>query len=227
MSPPREPLLVLFDLDGTLAATAPDIVNAINLLLAESGVPPMAAEDAATHVGSGAGAETLIGGAFARAGRPLSPEESRHLLVRYFEIYLKNLCVQSTLYEGCTDALDHLIARGHRLAVCTNKPTRHARALLERLEVADRFAAICGRDLFEAHKPDPRHVDGTIERAGGRDRRAILVGDSETDVAAARNAGIPVVLVSFGYGAGRAAALSPEATIDHFRDLPGLLESFP
>ena len=218
-------LLVLFDLDGTLAATAPDIVRSINLVLVEAGLRPLDEADAAACVGSGEGAEILIRRAFARSGKAADDAEVRRLLARYFVVYLDNICHESALYDGCAETLDGLIAAGHRLAVCTNKPTRHARALLERLGIADSFAAICGRDAFAAHKPDARHVTGTIEAADAVGRAAVLVGDTEVDLAAARNAGIPLVLARFGYGAATASPLGPEAEINHFRELPGALEA--
>lgn len=217
------PHLVLFDLDGTLAATAPDIANAINLLLVEEGVPPIAETEAHAYVGSGTGAEHLIAHGFRLAGRSLSDEERAVLLARYFALYLDNLCIRSALYEGCATALDALIAEGHVLAVCTNKPTRHARGVLEQLQVADRFAAICGRDAFAAYKPDRRHIEGTVAAAGAGDRPVVLVGDSETDVMAAKAAGIPVVLVDFGYGAEKARALGPDAVVGHYGDLLGTI----
>ena len=218
-------MLILLDLDGTLAATAPDIVRSINLLLAESGVARIDAGAAAKHVGSGAGAEMLIRGAFAHSGRDLPQAEVMRLLARYFEVYFDNLCVESRLYDGCVEALDRLAAAGHRLAVCTNKPTSHARALMEQLGVADRFAAICGRDLFAAHKPDARHVQGTVAEAGGPGDGVVLVGDSETDFAAARNAGIPLILARFGYGAEAVLKLGPDAVIGAFHELPAVIDS--
>jgi phosphoglycolate phosphatase len=225
MSRAAEDGLVLFDLDGTLAATAPDIAHAINLVLLENGLPSLPEGEAEGYVGSGAGAEFLIRRSFLRAGRDLAPAESKPLLARYFAVYLDNICLSSRLYEGCTEALDGLIAAGNRLAVCTNKPTAHSQALLERLGVADRFSAICGRDRFAAHKPDPRHVLGTIAQAGGAGRGAVLVGDSETDLEAARNAGIPLILVRFGYGADAAAQRGVDAEIGHFRELARALEA--
>lgn len=218
-------LLVLFDLDGTLAATAPDIVRSINLVLVEAGLRPLDEADAAACVGSGEGAEIMIHRAFARSGRAVDEAEVRRLLARYFAVYFDNICHESALYAGCAEMLDGLIAAGHRLAVCTNKPTSHARALLERLGIADRFAAICGRDAFAAHKPDARHVTGTIEAAKAVGRAAVLVGDTEVDLAAARNAGIPLVLVRFGYSAKTVSTLGPDAEINHFSELSEVLEA--
>jgi phosphoglycolate phosphatase len=114
------------------------------------------------------------------------------------------------------EALDALEGRGYRLAVCTNKVEAHSRLLLEALGVAGRFAAICGRDTFASFKPDPRHLTLTIAQAGGDPARAVMVGDSRTDIATAKAAGIPVVAVTFGYTDTPVEELEPDIVIDHY-----------
>jgi phosphoglycolate phosphatase len=123
------------------------------------------------------------------------------------------------LFPGVRAALDRFSDAGFRLAVCTNKPERLARLLLEKLDVADPFAAICGRGTFPMHKPDPRTLMLTIEAAGGDPRRALMIGDSKTDIDTAKNASAPVVAVDFGYTDTPVAELAPDRVISHFDEL--------
>lgn len=214
----HQPLTILFDLDGTLAATAPDIANAVNMMLSERGWPTISPEAAYDFIGTGAAAEELV--RLSLNGKIPPGHDMAALLARYFEFYCDNLCVQTTLFEGCEACLETLADEGHILAVCTNKPTRLARSLLEALGVDRYFSAICGRDYFPYHKPDPRHLTATIAAAGGQGRPALLIGDSITDCSAARAAGLPVILVSFGYSSVPVATLQGDAIVDHYRDLP-------
>lgn len=212
------PLTILFDLDGTLAATAPDIANAVNMMLAERQWPTILPEDAYDFIGTGAAAEELVRRSL--NGEIPAGHHMADLLARYFEFYSANLCVKTALFEGCDACLEGLRNEGHILAVCTNKPTDLSRRLLETLGIAHYFSAICGRDYFPYHKPDPRHLTSTIAAAGGEGRPAVLIGDSITDCKAARAAGIPVILVSFGYSSIPVATLKADAVIHHYRDLP-------
>jgi phosphoglycolate phosphatase len=123
------------------------------------------------------------------------------------------------LFAGVEDALAHFSGRGHRLAVCTNKMEEHSVRLLEALGVADQFDAICGRDTFAWAKPDARHLTLTIEKAGGDPRRAIMVGDSRTDIDTARAAGLPVIAVDFGYTDVPVLQLGPDRVVSRYRDL--------
>ena len=140
----------------------------------------------------GAGARALIERGLASVGREVTPAHLDELFRHFMVHYGQNLCVDSTLFPGVPDALDRLEEAGFRLAVCTNKYENHSVELLESLGIADRFAAICGRDSFPYFKPDPRHLTLTIEKAGGDPARAVMVGDSRTDIATAKAAGMPV-----------------------------------
>jgi phosphoglycolate phosphatase len=133
--------------------------------------------------------------------------------------YGENLCVETRLFPGVLDALDRLEEAGFRLAVCTNKYESHSVGLLESLGIAHRFAAICGRDSFPYFKPDPRHLHLTIGKAGGDPSRAVMVGDSLTDIATAKAAAIPVVAVTFGYTDTPVERLDPDRIIDHYDSL--------
>lgn len=205
---------VVFDLDGTLAETAPDVMATLNVLLQREGLPLLPVSAARTLVG--AGAKALIERGFKAAGHPLSPEKLESLFADFLVHYLDHVADLSFLFPGVEAALAGLADQGHLLAVCTNKPERHSKALIEKLGVIERFAAIAGRDTFAFCKPDPRHLTETIRLAGGDPARAVMVGDSRTDIDTAKAAGIPVVAVPFGYTDTPVQELGPDAVIDHF-----------
>jgi phosphoglycolate phosphatase len=217
-STPSSPATIVFDLDGTLAETAPDIIATLNLILVKEGLHPVPVSKARDLVG--AGARALIERGFSLYGRPLAPEKLEALFLDFLELYAARVADASHLYDGVLEALDALAGRGHRLAVCTNKPERHTRLLLDALKVTGRFAAIAGRDSFPYFKPDARHLTMTIAAAGGDPAHAIMIGDSRTDIATARNAGLPVICVPFGYTDVPIETLSPDIVIQHFRELP-------
>ena len=206
--------LVVFDLDGTLAETAPDIMATLNRLLAMEGLAQLPVSKARDLVG--AGARALIERGFRVSGAPLSPERLEGLFQHFLVDYLAHVAEASHLFEGTEAALDTLEAMGFGLAVCTNKPEPHSRALLSALGVAQRFRCIAGRETFGICKPDPRHLTETIRVAGGDPTRAVMVGDSITDIRTARAAGIPVIGVPFGYTDVPIADLAPDIIVDHF-----------
>ncbi|WP_363346251.1 HAD family hydrolase [Methylocystis echinoides] len=212
----RPPILV-FDLDGTLADTAQDLIATLNVLLAREGLPTVAPSAARSLVG--AGARALIERGFALTGAPLPPERIDPLVEEFLVHYEAHIADESALFPGARPALERFSQAGFRLAVCTNKPERLARLLLEKLDAADCFAAICGRGTFPMHKPDPRTLTLTIEAAQGDPRRVVMVGDSKTDIDTARAAGAPVVAVDFGYTDTPVAAFAPDRVISHFDDL--------
>ena len=216
------PPIVVFDLDGTLAETAADLVATLNVVLGAEGLPPLPLREARDLIG--AGARALIQRGFAASGRELLPDRLDALFRVFVTHYEANLCVHSHLFDGVEACLDRLDAAGFRLAVCTNKFEGQSVALLRALGIADRFQAICGRDTFPWFKPDPRHLALTIARAGGDPRRAVMVGDSRTDVATAKAAGIPVIAVPFGYTDVPVADLDPDRIADHFDALDGAVE---
>lgn len=214
----RLPPVAVFDLDGTLADTAPDLVAALNAVLSAEGLPPLPFEKARDLIGAGARALILRG--LNEAGHASIDDRGLERMFRAFiDYYSRNLLDRTTLFPGVPEALDRFRAEGWILAVCTNKFEDQSLKLLDLLGIADRFAAICGRDTFPYFKPDPRHLTLTIERAGGSPTRAVMVGDSGTDIATARSAGIPVVAVPFGYSDVPVAELGPDRLIGHFDDL--------
>ena len=211
---------IAFDLDGTLVDTAPDLVGALNSVLRERRLPALPLKTARLMVGRGARA--LIEQGFAAAGEPLDAEETPVMVERFIEVYAGRIADESRPFEGVEAALDALAAAGAALSVCTNKRTDLSLALLDALGLTARFAAVVGADRAPAPKPDARHLIAAIEAAGGVIGRAILVGDSASDVGAARAAAAPSVVVSFGYTEIAPADLGGDHLIDHFTELPAL-----
>jgi phosphoglycolate phosphatase len=209
---------IAFDLDGTLVDTAPDLVGTLNTVLAQEGLPALPME--AVRMMIGRGARVMLERGFAAAGEPLDTSRSDALMERFIATYLDRIARESTPFPGVVEALDRLRSAGARLSVCTNKPTHLSIALLEALDLSRWFDAIVGRDTAPAAKPDARHLFAAIEQAGGQVARALLVGDSETDINTARNARLPVVAVTFGYTEIPCADLNPDALIDSFAELP-------
>ncbi len=209
--------VIAFDLDGTLVETAPDLVGALNTVLAEQALPGLPLASARSLVGHGARALLVRG--FEVAGLTLTDEAAIGLVARFIEVYHDRIAEESRPYEGCLQALDLLRGHGARLVVCTNKLTWLSTALLDRLGMSDRFEAIIGADAAPAPKPDPRHVLHAIQVAGGTPDRAIMVGDSINDVASAQSAGVPAIVVPFGYTDIPAADLGAERLIHHYDQL--------
>jgi phosphoglycolate phosphatase len=209
---------IAFDLDGTLVDTAPDLVGTLNTILAEEGLPPL--PFAAVRMMVGRGARALLMRGFEAVGKPLASEQSDLLLARFIDMYLGRIADESQPFPGAEAALAALRDAGARLTVCTNKPTHLSVALLDALGLSTHFGTIVGLDAAPAPKPDPRHLFAAIERAGGDVSRALLVGDSETDVSTARNAGLPIIAVTFGYTEVPHAHLNADAMIDSFEQLP-------
>lgn len=210
------PILV-FDLDGTLADTACDLIGTLNVLLMREGLPVVAPEAARSLVG--AGARALIEGGFAMRQTPLPAMRIEPLVMDFLTHYEAHIADETRLFPGALAALDRFRDAGFRLAVCTNKPEGLARLLLDKLSIADRFDAICGRGSFPVHKPDPQMLHLTVAAAGGDPARTVMVGDSRTDIDTARNAGAPVIAVDFGYTDTPVSALGPDRVISHFDDL--------
>lgn len=210
------PLLVL-DLDGTLVDTAGDLISTLNRVLAGAGLGPMTRADAGSLLG--AGARAMIERGFRLHDAPLDTATLDRLFAEFIPLYEADIAAESRPFPGAVEAIDRFAAAGWRLAVCTNKLEGLSRRLLDALELTSRFAAICGGDTFPVRKPDAGHLLGTIARAGGDPASTVMVGDSGTDVAAARNAGVPVVGVTFGYTDEPMASLDPDVAIDRFDQL--------
>ncbi|MBV9975611.1 MAG: phosphoglycolate phosphatase [Hyphomicrobiales bacterium] len=214
--PPSLPIIV-FDLDGTLADTAADLVSTLNLILEREGLNAIPLASARELIGQGSRA--LIQRGFTLQRRALSPERLEILFDEFVRHYGEHLVDRTQLFPGTAEALERLSRRGHRLAVCTNKNEGFSRRLLKELGVASKFEAICGRDTFAFCKPDPRHLTETVRLAAGRLVPAIMVGDSKTDIDTARAADVPVIAVTFGYTEIPVARLAPDVIIEHFDEI--------
>ncbi len=185
---------LLFDLDGTLVHSVPDLAAALNRLMQARGLPGFSQPETALMVGDGVA--KLIERAFAARGR--SPDAGAVSL--FSADYAAHASEQTRAYPGVAQGLHALADDGWRLAVCTNKLAAAARSLLGDLGLAEYFAAIGGGDSFPVRKPDPAHLLATLAAAGGDASRAVMAGDHANDVAAARGAGVPCIFVTWGYG---------------------------
>ena len=221
MTEPSSPLngvTVVFDLDGTLVDTAPDLVGTLNVLLAEEGIATLPLAEARGLIGQGARA--LIAKGFAAAGRPLDAARLDGLFEGFIVHYRAHLADASRPFPGAEDTLDVLEAAGAILCVCTNKRTDLSVALLKALDLDGYFRSVVGADAAPAPKPDARHLLTAIAAAGGDPARAIMVGDSGSDAGAAKAAGTPLVLVTFGYTETPVETLGADVLIDSFSALP-------
>ncbi len=207
------PLLV-FDLDGTLADTAPDLLATIDEILPRHGF--RGEIDANFRDGIGHGARSLIEYALTRQGIAVDAQKLDQLYADFLEHYEANICVKTRLFPGTLPLLDRFSQSGWDFAVCTNKPVRMSELLLTRLGVAERFAAVCGGDSFPYKKPDPAHLLDTIAAARGTREKAVMVGDSRTDLDTARGADVPFIGVTFGYTPIPMATLGPDVLVESF-----------
>jgi phosphoglycolate phosphatase len=217
------PRIVVFDLDGTLVDTAPDLISALNFVLDREGLPPVPLHAARNMIG--AGARKLIERGLEVDGRPVTQDELARMTRDFIDYYAEHIADASRPFEGLETALDDLAKSGYRFAVCTNKLEWLSKLLLDRLGLSARFSAICGADTFGVSKPDPVILRETVARAGGVLSGTIMVGDAGPDVGVARRAGIPVIGVEFGYTDVPIAELKPDRLIGHMKDLPAAVES--
>lgn len=218
-----QPRTAIFDLDGTLVDSAPDLMGTLNFILAREGLPALPLEKAHSLVG--AGARALLERGFAVCGLAVEPARMDVLFGDFLDHYGKHLADKTVAFDGVEKALKTLKARGWILGVCTNKPTDLSVRLLEALKLAPYFSAICGRDAFAWFKPDPRHLTLSIEAAGGDPAHAIMVGDSKTDIDTALRAGLPSVCVDFGYTDIPATQLGATHVISHFDQLISAIDA--
>jgi len=215
--------VVVFDLDGTLLDTGPDLLRALNRTLDGEGLAGLGHADVAGLFGHGARA--LIGEGFRRSGRVLDDARLPDLIDRFIAFYGAEIAVETRPYPGLVEALARLARRGIGLAVCTNKREALSHAVLEGTGLAPLFAAVVGGDSLPEQKPHPRPLLEAIARAGGTPDAAVMVGDSETDIATARAAGLPVVAVTFGYGGRPASEFGADAVISHYDELDAAIEA--
>ena len=214
---------VVFDLDGTLVDTAPDLISALNFVLGREGLPPVPLQSARNLIG--AGARRMIERGLELEGRVADLDDIARLMDVFVDYYSAHIADASRPFDGLENALDDLQALGYRLAVCTNKLEGLSKLLLDRLGLSARFSAICGADTFGISKPDPAILRQTVARAGGALSHAIMVGDAGPDIGVARRAGVPVIGVEFGYTEVPIADLKPDRLISHMQQLPAAVEA--
>jgi phosphoglycolate phosphatase len=197
--------IAVFDLDGTLVDSAPDLHAALDRLMAGRGLPGFARAEVVAMIGDGA--KVLVERALAARGLPFD----QPALEIFLEDYGANAVVETAPFAGIREVVAELVRDGWRLAVCTNKPVSPAITLLRELGLAEHFAAIGGGDSYPTRKPDPAHLLATLRDAGGRAEDAVMIGDHHNDMAAARGAGVRPIFAGWGYGPVTMAAGAPIA----------------
>lgn len=212
------PKALVFDLDGTLVDTAPDLTLVLNWLLAREGHPKV--DELAVRHMVGRGARHLILQGMSVGGDAPGEDELTRLTGDFIAHYGDHICERSVAFAGVVETLEDFRARGITMGVCTNKPEGLSRQLLDALDLSQYFTALLGGDSLHVRKPDPLHLLKTIEVMGHAPHEAVMVGDSISDVRAARDAGVAIVGVSFGYTDTPIAELDPDIVIDRFADLP-------
>jgi phosphoglycolate phosphatase len=216
---------VLFDLDGTLIDSAPDLHSAANKLLAEENRRPVNLQELTNMIGDGV--PKLVERAFEATGDPVPADGLEDLAKRYLEFYEPHCADLTRAFPGTIDCLKALKASGYALAVCTNKPYVATLEILGPLGLSDFFDVIIGGDSLPGiKKPDPRHLLAALDKLGFTPGEAIMIGDNANDVNAAKGAGIPVVVCRFGYTKGPAENLNGDLIIDHFDDLARTINDF-
>ena len=213
---------IIFDLDGTLVDSAPDLADALDVLLVENGYAAIGL--AATRKLIGHGIANLVIKGFAVHGWQLNEAQAIKATQRFQVLYAERLPAEAKLYPKVAETLSHLSSLGWRMVVCTNKLETFARPILEGLGIAQYFAVIAGPDTFGVAKPDPQHLLRTLPPDAPENYMAIMVGDSEVDIATAKAAGLPVVAVTYGYAHSNLRNLSPYALLNHFSDIPAAID---
>ena len=213
---------VVFDLDGTLADTSGDLIAAANACFRQMGGGDMLdpQNDAATALRGG---RAMLKLGLSRLDRGADEAEIDRYYPVLLEAYGQAIDHHTVFYPGAMEAVEVLKSTGYKVSICTNKPEGLARQLMERLGVLGAFGSLVGADTLPVRKPDAEPLRHAVRQAGGDPARCLLVGDTVTDRETARAAGVPSVLVTFGPGDEDVRTLNPEATIDHFDDLPGVV----
>lgn len=212
---------LLFDLDGTLVDSIPDVCASVNTALEEYGHSSITVDQAKTLVGHGA--RVLIEKAVGMGGGAANGQDLDGMLARFLDTYSRNPCQHSTLFPGAVDALDRLTGAGIALGICTNKPEATTFPVLDAFILGHYFKTVICGDTLAFRKPDPRHVFHVLDTMGADKSDAAFIGDSETDIKAAINAGLPSVCVTFGYCNVPLESLGADVLIDHFDNLEAAL----
>ena len=198
----KQKFTVLFDLDGTLVDTAPDLMRAHNHVMQKFGYPTKSTEEIRNLVGKGAGAmigRSIWGQAKKEFGKVNDEKVKKEMITEFIDFYGKNIINESTLIRGVKEFLDWCKNQNISMAVCTNKQEHLSNDLLKKIGIYDYFEYVAGSDTFDYCKPDPRHLTTVVEILDGDIKKSIMIGDSETDANAAKAAEIPIILLEDGY----------------------------
>ena len=220
---------ILFDLDGTLVDTAPDLMRAHNHVMKKFGYPTKSTEEIRNLVGQGAGAmlgRSIWGQAKKEFGKVQNEKIKKEMVDAFVDYYGKNIINESTLINGVKEFLKWCKEKNISMAVCTNKQEHLAIDLLKKIGIYDYFEYVAGSNTFDYCKPDPRHLTNVIEILGGEIKRSIMIGDSETDANAAKNAGIPVVLLEDGYTEKNTTEIYHNHLIKDFIGIEGIISKY-
>lgn len=209
--------VLVFDLDGTLVSSMEDLTATLNAVLTQAGYEAIEPDSVRNMVGQGA--KVLLQRGLTANGVAWTDEQVAPLFQHFLDYYEAHLVVHTRPFPGVIEALEGFKAEGWRLAVCTNKVERLTVPLLEQLDLDKYFDAVVGGDTYAVSKPLAEPVLGAIERCGGTPAGSIMIGDSKTDIDAARAAGIPVIAVDFGYTPIPVTELGPDKVISHFNEL--------
>ena len=210
--------MIVFDLDGTLVDTAPDLHRALNHVLADQGVPLADLEEVRRHVGQGSW--KLIERTYEQHGIEADAALLSALTEKFVDVYASDIARFSQVFPGVEATLDALSDAGAAFCVCTNKRTGLSDLLLEAVGLRSRFKAVVGADSVPNRKPHGDHYRAALAASGGKLEKSLMVGDSAADVGAARAAGAPVALVSFGYTQTAPEHLGADAVFSHYSELP-------
>jgi len=217
---------VLFDLDGTLVDSAPDLHVAANRLLAENARREVSLSEVTMMIGDGV--PKLVERACAATGEVPDAETLARYSARFLQFYEPHAADLSRPFPGAVACLERLRDAGFRLAVCTNKPYAASMEILGALSLAAPLSCVIGGDTLPGiKKPDPRHLRAALDRLGAGTDEAVMVGDNMNDVAAAHGAGLKAIVCRFGYTKGPAENLGAELIIDGFDELPGAFARLP
>lgn len=208
---------IIFDLDGTLIDSAPDIHAAVNRVLVERDLPEIDLPTLKSFVGNGA--MVLMEQCIRRQSGNASPAELQQALSRFLEVYADEPAGRTGLYSGVREGIRQLAERGYRLGICTNKPEGLTRTILRNLNLADAFEAVVGGDTLPTRKPDPAGLLLAIESLGTSQSEAVFVGDSEVDAATAASAGVRLALFTYGYRRGPIEAMPHWLARDTFAEI--------
>ena len=220
---------VLFDLDGTLVDTAPDLMRAHNHVMKKFGYPTKSTEEIRNLVGQGAGAmlgRSIWGQAKKEFGKVQNEKIKKEMIEAFVDYYGKNIINESTLINGVKEFLKWCKEKNISMAVCTNKQEHLAIDLLKKIGIYDYFEYVAGSNTFDYCKPDPRHLTNVIEILGGEIKRSIMIGDSETDANAGKNAGIPVILLEDGYTEKNTTEIYHNHLIKDFMGIEGIISKY-